>query len=189
MAIDLEKFEKSPHLLDILIQCEDVLDSLDIYVFKNWFEGEIVEGPMVRRHWLSMSLLYPYEKMPDPRAALRLHKHGVRVKFSKVDRAPGEKSEKSDAEGGDSNDPEGDKNKNTFWLVKLDFPRLLVGAIADTADVEEYEDEVDVDDVQSAKDSGLTDESGYVNDDAATQENPDDVEQRDVEQGGGGRAV
>lgn len=91
MAIDIEKLKDSDYLVDLLVQMEDVLDSLDIYVFEHWIDGEIVEGPTVRRHWVSFCLLYPRRKMPDPRAALRLLKHGVKVEFSRVHRKEGKK--------------------------------------------------------------------------------------------------
>ena len=40
MEFDLNKIEETPHLLDILLEIEDVIDSLDIYVFKNWLKGQ-----------------------------------------------------------------------------------------------------------------------------------------------------
>jgi hypothetical protein len=33
--LDLKSIEETPHLLDILLQVEDVLDSLDTYVFED----------------------------------------------------------------------------------------------------------------------------------------------------------
>lgn len=170
MAIDFKKLEDSPHLLDHLIQCEDVLDSLDVYVARNWFEGEVVAGPMVRRHWTSFSLLYPKDKMPDPKAALRLLKHGVRVDFSKVARAEDDEfrpldsgnaspvgSSKTRVEEKDAEEAE------WFWLVKIDFPRRLLGQM-DAAEADYYEDDVEMDDVQDAQDSGINDESAYTED-------------------------
>lgn len=153
--INFKNLEQSPHLLDILIQMEDVLDSLDVYVYKNWIDGEVVHGPDVRRHWLSMSLIYPIDKKPDPRAGMRLIKHGVRVNFSKITREGQEPVEKDDPQGGD---------EKTHWLVRLDFPRRLVAQMNGVSELEMYDDLVDVDDVESAKDSGVTDESGVVAD-------------------------
>lgn len=171
MAIDLEKLEgadgESNHLLDLLTQMEDVLDSLDIYVYRHWFDGEVIEGPIVRRHWLSFSLLYPHDKMPDPRGALRLLKHDVIVEFSKVHRdgekfhaMADEKSEPKDSEKkieAKENDPE-----HTFWMVKINFPRRLISQMG--ADLDFYDDEVDVEDVEAAKDGGIDDESAYNTD-------------------------
>lgn len=150
-SIDLDKLEDSNHLLDMLLACESVLDSLDTYCYSNWFSGEVVEGPIVRRHWVSFSLLYPISKMPDPRAALRLLKHGVQVEFSRVKRA---------------NDPithagqEPEPTSPTDWLVKITIPRRLLDQ-TEEAKLEVYDDEVDTDEVTAAKDVGLDSESQY----------------------------
>lgn len=88
MAIDLNKLEDSPHFLDILLQLEEVLDSLDIYVYRNWFKGEVVAGPELRRYWASFTLRYPEAKMPDPRAIPRLVRHGIKVAFHRVRQMP-----------------------------------------------------------------------------------------------------
>lgn len=180
MAIDLEKLEDSPHLLDLLIKMEDVLDTLDVYVFKNWFSGEVVEGPKVRRYWLDMTLKYPYEKMPDPRAGLRLLKHGVRVDFEKVriedeteipvGNEDGNVSPLGNGrEDGATKDGKTDKDEQgeLFWMVRVSIPRRLIVEInAGTLDF--YDEEIDAEDIQDANDSGISDETGYVDSDAAT---------------------
>jgi hypothetical protein len=141
MALDYEKLQDSPQLLDYLLACEDVVDTFDLYCFKNWLHGTVCEGPIVRRHWVGMNLLFPLNKMPDPRGALRLIKHGVKVTFEKVHR------EDAEADG-----PQ--------WMVKMEFPRRLLGQM-NAAELDFYEDDVDVDDVEDAQDTGLNDESGY----------------------------
>lgn len=162
MAVDIEKLEDSPHLLDLLIKMEDVLDTFDVYVFKNWFSGEVVEGPKVRRYWLDMTLKYPYNKMPDPRAGLRLLKHGVRVDFNKVE-ADGRSAEEIEDERDGEEIEDGDKQEHTdkFWLVRVSIPRRLIEEM-NAGELDYYEDEVDVDDVQDANDSGMSEETGIT---------------------------
>jgi hypothetical protein len=148
MKLDLEKLDDSNHLLDLLIQTENVLDSLDVYCYRHWYDGEVVEGPIVSRYWVKISLLYPYDKMPDPRAALRLLKHGIQVEFDRMHREsapklPGQEHAKA---------------KPEEWLVRLSFPRRLLDQ-NEEVDLEVYDDEVNPDDVESAKDTGLDDES------------------------------
>lgn len=155
MAIDLEKLEDSPHLLDLLIQMEDVLDSLDIYVFKNWIDGELVEGPIVRRYWLDMTLKFAGDKMPDPRAGLRLLKHGVRVDFEK---GAEEATRAEPAEDG--------SNANKIWLVRISVPRRLI-ADTNAGELDFYDEEIDAEDVSDAQDGGMNDESGLVDQDGA----------------------
>jgi hypothetical protein len=163
MPADIEKLEDSPHLLDLLIQMEDVLDSLDVYVFKNWLDGEIVEGPAVRRYWLDMTLKYPLKKMPDPRAGLRLLKHGVRVDFNKA-------HESKDGKTQDVSEVEDDSQGTKVWLVRISIPRRLISEL-NAGQLDFYDEEVDVDDVQDAQDGGMNDETGY--DDEAVDPNAD----------------
>jgi hypothetical protein len=153
MPFDLEKLEDSEYLLDILISVENVLDSLDVYVYRNWFDGEVVEGPIVRRHWVIVSLLYPYNKMPDPRAALRLLKHGVQVEFDTV----------KQQQAGKPGEPDTEPSTDSHWIIKIIIPRRLLDQI-DGVDLAMYDDEVNPDDVTAAKDIGLDDESPYQTD-------------------------
>jgi hypothetical protein len=153
MPIDLEKLEDSDYLLDVLISAENVLDSLDAYAYRHWLEGEVIDGPIVRRHWVTFSLLYPYRKMPDPRAALRLLKHGVQVEFNSVKRQQAGKPGHLDS----------DPTHATDWLVKITIPRRLLDTLEEV-DLEAYDDEVNPEDVTAAKDLGLDDESQYQTD-------------------------
>lgn len=189
MALDFDQIQESPTLLDILIQMEDILDSMDVYVFKNWLKGEIVEGPVVRRYWLDMSLLYPFDPkskdhgMPDPAAALRLLKHGVRVDYS---RARYDDSG-TDAEPIEENEEIEEGDPKLAWLLRISIPRRLVVQMS-SAQHDFYDDEVDIDQVEDAKDIGLDDESGYTADEQQggpagepiDPENPGDTNQQGV---------
>lgn len=150
MAIDLEEINESPHLLDILIQMENILDSMDIYVFRNWLKGEIVEGPVVRRHWLDFTLQYQRDEMPDPQGAKRLMKHGVRVDYQKARRG----------EDGDDTPEEDVDPKDLLWLLRISIPRRLVVQI-DAAEHDFYDDEVNVDHIEDAKDDGVDEETAF----------------------------
>jgi hypothetical protein len=139
MALDIESLEDSPHLLELLIQMEDVLDSLDLYVFKNWSKGEIVEGPVIRRYWLNMTLRYLIDDMPDPRAGFRLLRHGVRLDYAKIE----------------------EEDTGKVWHVTVSIPRRLCTDIA-SAQLDFYDEEIDQDDVLDAQDTGLDDETGLT---------------------------
>lgn len=152
MAVDIEKLNDSPHLLDIMIQMEDVLDSLDIYVFANWMKGEIVDGPLVRRYWFDFTLRYPIDDMPDPRGAMRLLKHGVRVDYNKAT-----------LEEEDGSDP----GKATHWEIKISIPKKLI-ADMNAAELDFYDEEIETEDVQDAQDVGMDNESGIRDEDNET---------------------
>lgn len=139
--LDIKKIEETPHLLDILLEIEDVLDSLDVYVFRNWMAGELVEGPIIRRYWVAAKFLFEGNNMPDPRAGLRLLAHGIAVKFTETE----------------VEEMNGDLTK--VWFVDIEVPRKLINGMND-ASTDFYDDEIDSDDIESAKDMGVDDESG-----------------------------
>jgi hypothetical protein len=181
MPIDLDKIQESPHLLDILIQMEDVLDSLDIYVFKNWYRGEVVEGPVVRRYWLDMTLKYAKDKMPDPKAAYRLLKHGVRVDFWQATMNDGSYTEISNQT--EEQAEEEDKGESV-WMVRISIPRRLITQMS-AEEMDMYDDDVDVDDVEDAKDTGIDDESAYKSEDMPGMEDAPPGGEELPPQGGG----
>ena len=69
--------------LGILKDFERVLDELDVYVFKNWEDGELLEGPKDERHFTTCSFMWPREKMPDPTGGKRLTDFGCKVFYKK----------------------------------------------------------------------------------------------------------
>jgi hypothetical protein len=160
--LDLKTIEETPHLLDILIQVEDILDSLDIYVFKHWFNGEVVQGPKIRKFWVTVSLRYDYEGMPDPRAALRLLKHGIYVKYNKV---PVEKLKNDD--------------QHLCWVLDIEIPRKLLGGM-NNSDVDFYDQSIDADDVNSSVDDGVNADTAYH-----TADDGIDATQSDASEAGG----
>ncbi|AXH72571.1 MAG: hypothetical protein [Caudoviricetes sp.] len=78
----LNKLSDSESLVDILIQLENFIDNLDVYAFKNWIDGEIIDGPRIQKYWVGMTLLYQYDKMPDPEGAMVLSNHGAKISYS-----------------------------------------------------------------------------------------------------------
>lgn len=66
-------------LLDILLGVEEYFDGMDLYAYKNWIEGEVVEGPIVSKYWVELTLKYYQETFPDPRALLIFERQGTKV--------------------------------------------------------------------------------------------------------------
>jgi len=160
---DIDKLTDSPYLLDLLISMEDILDSLDIYVYKNWSKGEIIEGPNVRRYWLDFTLKYNYKEMPDPRAVRRLLKNGILVSFTEA------KDDYITQSQGSEEDIKEDQEKHKFWLVKITFPRRLITEM-NAAELDFYDDQIDAEDVTDAKDTNMnevTDEEQDQNEEQA----------------------
>jgi hypothetical protein len=90
MSTDLDSIKntlvgisKGDSILDTLLEFERTLDNAEIFAYKNWILGELVEGPEISRYWYKTVWMYPYTMMPDPDAGLRLTKLGARVNFRK----------------------------------------------------------------------------------------------------------
>ena len=58
--------------MNTLLDFERVLDESDIYAYRNWELGELVQGPDVKRYTVSCIFMWPYHLMPDPSGAKRL---------------------------------------------------------------------------------------------------------------------
>jgi hypothetical protein len=176
-----QKISGSETLTDILIRVEDFFDSLDLYVFKNWLDGEIVDGPVVKRYWVSITLQFEYEDMPDPSGAERLMSRGCKVKFWKA-----KQEEARDPQSPDDFRKDGRGSKPVLddagiWLVEIQVPRRFVDEddatdqnAAEAAGVDQElmssaQDE-DIDD-KTAFEAPATDDSG---DDAVADDAGDD---------------
>jgi hypothetical protein len=97
---------------------------MDMYVYKNWRDGELAEGPRVDRHWVSASFMWPRENMPDPMAAKRLLDYGCKVRYEKTHLLEPRK-----VKGPDDFRPgtkKGKLDRKPVWLVEITMPKKLV---------------------------------------------------------------
>mgnify|MGYP006305061177 CR=1 FL=1 len=69
--------------LETLLDYERVLDSLDLYAFENWKLGELVEGPVYEKYFITCSWMYPFRKMPDPSGGERLINYGCEISYKR----------------------------------------------------------------------------------------------------------
>jgi hypothetical protein len=114
----------SNNSLRILKDFERVIDTLDIYVFKNWEDGELVEGPFVSRHWVECKFLWHKEKMPDPMGGKRLLDYGCKVGYKKdVLKKPRKIKEPSDFR---PNSKKGKMEELPVWIVTVKMPKKLI---------------------------------------------------------------
>jgi hypothetical protein len=155
----LDSAFSSDNVLDILMEFERTLDDLDIYVFKNWIKGEVVEGPEIDRYWITVTLMYPYKLMPDPAGAERLINHGCKVWYGKdqlkyVAKIQGQESYEQNEKTGELT---AKILKSPVWLVKITMPRHFVDEMQ-TDKVETSTGTVDMEDVSNAYDQSLNDD-------------------------------
>lgn len=132
--------------MSVLLDFERVLDECDLYAFKNWLLGELVQGPDIGRYDVTCTFMWPYKLMPDPRAAKRLLSLGAKIEMDKGElKVPIEVKDYDDFVQGTMY-PKMVNRK--VWFVKITLPLELMdnikeGAIdiADqTIDLEEIED-------------------------------------------------
>jgi hypothetical protein len=124
---NIEQIYGSNNSLNLLKDFERVIDELDTYVYDNWIDGELVEGPKETRYYVQCTFMWPEDKMPEPTGGKRLLDYGCRVEFaedvmSKVrkiktpgDIRPGTRKGKIDLE--------------PIWLVRITMPKKLMADI------------------------------------------------------------
>ncbi len=153
----IKKISETNTLLDMLLEVEKVLDSCDLYAYKNWQKGEVLEGPSLERHWVNVKLLYPYDQMPDPEGAKRLLARQCMVEFKKDTLLTPVKVKTFDDVEVDIR-PDGSTRYKTrteshpVWVVELKIPRRYVDEFS-TAVVEADEDSyIDTEDTNTETD-------------------------------------
>lgn len=153
----IKRADDNPDLIDIMIGIEDYLDRNDIYAFKNWMLGELVDGPHIRPYWITVSFKWPYEKMPDPSAGLRLIPQGTHVRYRRdTENVPQPIENPSDYEPG-THKPKIKPEK--VWVVELRIPRRFIESL-DTEVMDLYDDKIDdMDTVEDAETEGSTEKN------------------------------
>lgn len=121
---NLQTLSENNSAFKVLKDFERVLDELDIYVFKNWEDGEIIKGPLVNRYDVTCKLMWDRDNMPDPRGGKRLGGYGCNVVYAREeiliprkikdpdDFRPGTKKGKIDA--------------HPIWTVTITMPKKLM---------------------------------------------------------------
>ena len=137
--------------LNTLLDFERVLDELDLYVFAHWKEGELIEGPVYEKYFVTCTFMWPYKLMPDPRGGERLLEYDCEIYYSKDtleypikvknpdDFEPGTKMPKM--------------KKAPIWLVKIVMPKKLMQEIQQgSLDLESTT--LDLEDIEKAYEEG-----------------------------------
>lgn len=130
-----------------LMDFERVLDEADIYAFKNWGLGELVDGPLIKRYTVTCTFMWPSKLMPDPRGAKRLLPLGCKVGFKKTDiKVPIQIEKPSDFKPG-THYPK--MIERQVWLVNIVMPRRLMDDIREGS-IDIAEQTIDLDDLDDA---------------------------------------
>jgi hypothetical protein len=138
---NIESIYESNTAFNVLKDFERVLDELDLYVYKNWEDGELAAGPEISRHWVSAKFFWPEEKMPDPMGGKRLLDYDCRVLYEKSFIVkPIQVLDQDDYRPGTK---KGKLERKPIWIVEIRIPKKLLsdiyGSVLDDLDVQEQE--------------------------------------------------
>ena len=125
--------------LSILKDFERVVDELDVYVFQNWEDGELLSGPVDSRHFVTCSFMWPADKMPDPAGGKRLLDRGCKVTYKRDELLkPRQIKSPEDYRPGTT---KGKIDAHDIWVVEIKMPKNLIGNFKHGKDDIESQDE------------------------------------------------
>ena len=150
-----------------LLDYERVIDELDLYAYKNWKLGELIEGPIYEKYFVTCKWMFPYRRMPDPSGAERLLNYGCEVTYQEDhleypidvktpdDFKPGTKVPRIVSK--------------PIWVVTITMPKKLMGDIQ-RGSVELENESLDTEDIETAYEQGMDDETNEQGQDNAEQQ-------------------
>lgn len=121
---NIENIYDSDTQFQVLKDFERVLDELDLYVYENWKDGELVAGPELGRHWVTCSFMWPKNKMPDPMGGKRLLDYDCKVSYKKDTIIEPRKIKKPDDVRPGTK--KGKLDRRPIWIVEIEMPKKLI---------------------------------------------------------------
>jgi len=147
VAKNIQNIYTSEGSLLTLLDFERVLDSMDVYAFKNWEIGELVSGPQVSKYKVACTFLWPDYLMPDPRAGRRLLAFDCEVFYKKTTmKIPMKITDPDDYRPGTKKARIIEKK---VWLVEIVIPKSLMADIR-TGSIELEDQDIDLGDLDDA---------------------------------------
>jgi hypothetical protein len=136
---NVESIYDSNTAFNVLKDFEKVLDELDIYVYKNWEDGELAMGPNIERHWVTCAFMWDKENMPDPMGGKRLLDYDCKVRYKKESLVVPRKITKPDDIRPGSK--KGKLDRKPIWIVEIQMPKKLIIDIIGEIDTSSYAEE------------------------------------------------
>lgn len=137
--------------LNTLLNFERVIDELGLYAFANWQKGELVEGPIYEKYFVTCTFMWPHRKMPDPSGAERLLNYDCEVTYKKDTLEYPAKIE--GPEDYKSGTHVAKKAKSKIWLVTITMPKNLISEIS-RGSIELENETLDLEDIETAYEEG-----------------------------------
>jgi hypothetical protein len=172
---NVKEINTSDAALSTLLDIERVIDNLDIYVFKHWKLGELVEGPIFEKYFVTTKWMWAYKQMPDPRGGEQLLSYNCVVTYKK------EKLEHPIKIKSSSDFKEGTKIAKTtkipIWVVTIVMPRKLISDIRQGT-IEVEGEKLDMAEISNSFEVGI--------DEKEFKQNQDSMEKNDTNTDQGG---
>ena len=138
--------------ISTLLDFERVLDEADLYAFKNWIKGELVQGPISGRYTVKCVFMWPYKLMPDPNGAKRLANIGCNIRFVKSNlKVPIEVKDYDDFVPG-TRYPR--MVERIVWFVEIEIPKMLMNDIKEGS-IDLADQTIDLEDIDKAYEEDL----------------------------------
>ena len=164
VADNIRDIYMSEGSLTTLLDFERVLDEVDIYAFKNWEIGELVDGPEIGKYRVTCTFMWPLKMMPDPRGGRRLLAFDCEVEYQRKEiKITIKITDPSDYRPGTKKAKLMTKD---VWLVTITMPKALMNDIR-TGSIEMEDQDIDLDELDQAyeqdldKDENQSDEQAY----------------------------
>ena len=124
---NIESIYDSNTSFQVLKDFERVIDELDTYVYKNWKDGELIQGPDIERHWVTCAFMWDRDNMPDPQGGKRLLDYDCKVTYQKsYVIEPRKIKDPDDIRPGTK---KGKLDRKPIWVVTIQMPKKLIGDI------------------------------------------------------------
>ena len=124
---NIEQVYGSNNSLNLLKDFERVIDELDVYVYDNWIDGELVDGPRESRYYVECTFMWPKEQLPEPKGGKRLLEYGCRVQVAESKIAQVRKIKTPDDIRPGTR--KGKIDHKDIWMIKIAMPKKLMSDI------------------------------------------------------------
>ena len=121
---NIKKIYASDAIVETIVNMEKVLDDVNVYAYKNWSLGEIVDGPHTTKYDTTATFMWKQNQMPDPEAGKRIINVGGQVEYKRdVKLTPRKIKSYSDYRPGTK---KAKLDEIPIWLVKITLPNQII---------------------------------------------------------------
>ena len=121
---NVKKIYASDAVIETIVNMEKVMDDVNLYAYKNWSLGELVDGPHVTKYDTTATFMWEQVSMPDPDAGKRILNIGGKVHYKRdIKMTPKKIESYSDYRPGTR---KAKLEEIPVWLVKITLPNQII---------------------------------------------------------------